>query len=210
MQGNLKGLPWTCVFGGADSSVHDRQDRQGRRLGRGSGLAPVPLSKFKAEVMQAPLSSLYCFGWKALGNSRTCHCGGRMCYGKCLSIRVALTAVIRVKFGEGQGLDIAHCRNGGRGHFGRQHIFSQLPAVVRLQSHWVCNRLKSRVARPRRPGPPPPGTDPEPPRGKLLPNNWAIMGPLVFTRMFLSSSFINSFWDPDYQTWSSSTLKVTD
>lgn len=36
-----------------------------------------------------------------------------------------LIAVIRVKFGEGQGFDIAYCRNGGKGHFRRQrHLFT--------------------------------------------------------------------------------------
>lgn len=173
------------------------QTRQtGRRLGRSQGWHLCATVKFKAESPRSGMpgqAHWHHFGWKALGNSRTCHYGGRMCYKVALILGV-FWLLSSVKFEKDKDLMCAAGMGGG--------TLWKTAASFTVAQLWLGYKAIGFVKAwnlgwpaPGRPGPPPPVAQTQSHlEGKLLSNNWAIMGPLVPTRMFLSSSLlINSF-----------------
>lgn len=200
------------VFGGDDSSVHiDKTEREGIWEGAGVGTS-VPLSKFKAESPRVwcPLSSLALLWVEGFREFRSVPLRRQDVLWKVLAILAVFWLLSsESSFGNDRDLILLTAGIGGRDTLEDSDIFSQLPNCGKVTKPLGLWRgLKSRVARSRDARTSSScNTDPEPPLGKLLSNNWAMMGPVVPTRMFLSSSFSSIVFNSRLSNGSSSHSK---
>lgn len=200
------------VFGGDDSSVHiDKTEREGIWEGAGVGTS-VPLSKFKAESPRVwcPLSSLALLWVEGFREFRSVPLRRQDVLWKVLAILAVFWLLSsESSLGNDRDLILLTAGIGGRDTLEDSDIFSQLPNCGKVTKPLGLWRgLKSRVARSRDARTSSScNTDPEPPLGKLLSNNWAMMGPVVPTRMFLSSSFSSIVFNSRLSNGSSSHSK---
>lgn len=216
---NLRGfkrLTVGPVFGGDDSSVHiDKTEREGiwEIISEGFRVGTsVPVSKFKAESPRVwcPLSSLALLWVEGFREFWNVPLRRQDVLWKVLaSLAVFWLLSSESSLGNDRDLILLTAGMGGRDTLEDSDIFSQLPncgKVIKPLGLW--RGLKSSVARSRDARTSSScNTDPEPPLGKLLSNNWATIGPVVPTKMFLNSSFSSIVFNSRLSNGSSSHSK---